>query len=172
MSRDFFQSVACQARVHCGICRQLVAGRQWRQSLAIAYALPAGAPDFACPIGLAFDAAPPPAYAADPAGGATATEVPIDLWSVRGPRLWQKLHTTKHADAAWLAGFSAGIPCGECHAHWRALLADTPPDYGNWFAWTVGAHNAVNRRLGKPEMTLADAVARWHPSPDRTAVKG
>jgi hypothetical protein len=60
-------------------------------------------------------------------------------------------------DTAWLAGFTRRVPCGDCRRHWQAHLAGNPPDWANYFAWSVTAHNAVNLLLGKPEMPLASA---------------
>jgi len=30
------------------------------------------------------------------------------------------------------------------------------------FLWTVNIHNSVNRRLGKPTMTVEDAMSKWN----------
>jgi len=51
----------CHARVHCGTCRSREEGRGWRESLAKAFELPPGAPDFDCPHGLpwGFEGAAP-----------------------------------------------------------------------------------------------------------------
>ncbi|PTY03891.1 hypothetical protein DB346_03035 [Verrucomicrobia bacterium LW23] len=70
-------------------------------------------------------------------------------------------------DVAWLAAFSArvhGIGCN-CRAHWRAWCAAHPPPLrgtaAEWFGWTVDAHNAVNGRLGKAEISLGEAYCIW-----------
>lgn len=39
----------CPLMAHCTTCRDLEGGRAWRQSLATAFELPPGAPDFQCP---------------------------------------------------------------------------------------------------------------------------
>eukprot|EP00887_Chlorella_sp_A99_P002557 scaffold6.g2557.t1 len=55
-------------------------------------------------------------------------------------------------------------PCAECAAHFRALVAASPPDVGSRTAlqrWMCEAHNGVNRRLGKPTFNCALVEARW-----------
>lgn len=77
-----------------------------------------------------------------------------------GPILWRRLHMAQDADRAWLDKFEMAIPCGECKKHWREVLAEDPPEFGGgWFAWTWRVHNAVNVRLGMPELSLAEAEA-------------
>ncbi|HUB24117.1 MAG TPA: ERV1/ALR-related protein, partial [Tepidisphaeraceae bacterium] len=90
-----------------------------------------------------------------------------------GPQLWADLHqwalTTDLSDVVqWLARFAARVPCGECRRHWLAAVANSPPlleSREKLFAWTVDLHNVVNRRLGKPPMSLADARRRWQQFP-------
>jgi hypothetical protein len=49
--RVFTEDSTCLSRVHCGVCRAGKSGRQFRESLAKAFTLPADAPDFDCPHG-------------------------------------------------------------------------------------------------------------------------
>jgi hypothetical protein len=46
----FTESPHCKSRLHCGICRNLADGRQWRRSLAKAFSLATDAVDFDCPV--------------------------------------------------------------------------------------------------------------------------
>lgn len=75
-------------------------------------------------------------------------------------RLWAELHarpgqwTGADVERAWLERFVGRVPCGDCRAHWKAYTTANPPDLSGpqaYYGWTVAAHNAVNRRLGKPE---------------------
>jgi hypothetical protein len=78
----------------------------------------------------------------------------VDLFAPRGLRDPQE----------WLNIFSRSLPCGECTMHWTKLLKELPPDFSSndaLFEWSVRAHNVVNRRLGKPEISVAEARARW-----------
>lgn len=103
--------------------------------------------------------------------------------------LWQELHARAAglrgeidvlAELAWLADWSRRIPCGECGGHWFAWWDGRPADLATparHFAWTVAAHNAVNALLGKPRMTLADALQLYRCPPAwqdelRTASEG
>lgn len=97
---------------------------------------------------------------------------------LRGPQLWRELHhwalTTDRRDAPrWLVRFATRIGCGECRREWETLVTEHPPDCSSneaLFAWSVAAHNAVNRRLGKPEMSLEAAEVYWKDRRSRDAV--
>lgn len=83
-------------------------------------------------------------------------------------RKWAELHTYEptgipEEDVAWLERFTNTLPnwgCN-CRTHWRSLLQSTPVRWDDYFAWTVEAHNAVNRRLSKPAIPLDKARAVW-----------
>ena len=76
--------------------------------------------------------------------------------------LWAELHQKADADRAWLTAWLAHVPCGDCKAHAREILKTLPPMFGaGWFAWTVAFHNAVNARLGKPQVTVWVARKLW-----------
>jgi hypothetical protein len=45
-------TVLCESGAHCRTCRDRDGGRKWRAGLAVAYAVPPDAPDFACPADL------------------------------------------------------------------------------------------------------------------------
>lgn len=50
--------------------------------------------------------------------------------------------------------FSLLYPCGDCAAHFQALLREMPPQAAsrrNAALWLCGAHNKVNARLGKSQ---------------------
>lgn len=80
---------------------------------------------------------------------------------------WSELHlrALKHAgesDEKWLAWF--GIRVGgncDCRQHWNKQIKITPPDFKNYFGWTVAMHNAVNARLEKPLLTEEEAHTIW-----------
>lgn len=79
---------------------------------------------------------------------------------------WPELHGRAlerfGEDTAWLADFTArvGGNCA-CRKDWRAWIEVNPPDWADYFGWTVLAHNAVNKRLGKPEITVDQARVIW-----------
>ena len=47
------------------------------------------------------------------------------------------------------------------------VLEATPPRLDDYFAWTVEAHYAVNRKLDKPEVSVEEARATWAASARR-----
>lgn len=94
------------------------------------------------------------------------TRVRVRLPKYQGAKLWAVLHQRTLAwaggeDGEWLGRFRGSIPCGECRAHWDEMMARTPPDWASYFGWSVARHNEVNQRLGKPEISEAEALAIW-----------
>ena len=79
---------------------------------------------------------------------------------------WIALHNGSIFDAAGLASWETTIPqyeCG-CRAFYAKYKADNPPNFTTpeaFFAWGVKLHNAVNRKLGKPELTIDEALSIW-----------
>lgn len=62
----------------------------------------------------------------------------------------------------WLVQLIASTYKSEdCRNHFADFLAKYPPQRGLAFAWTIDAHNAVNRRQGRHELTLSEAEAVW-----------
>lgn len=85
-----------------------------------------------------------------------------------GPEKWGILHrrALQHDgsdDSAWMDEFSATLPAMgcKCRQHWEHLLREHPPRYDDYFPWTVEAHNLVNARLEKAQISLGDALALW-----------
>ena len=89
--------------------------------------------------------------------------------------LWAELHInaimhTGTSDAVYLAGFHRRIPryttgCS-CQEFWGNWVKAYPPKFtpiGEYFAWTVRAHNAVNAKLKKPQITVEEAIKIWKP---------
>lgn len=105
----------------------------------------------------------PPGFGSQAAGESFSSE--------SGARLWADLHRRAlaysgdaTAERAWIHGFAAQVPCGECRGHWFALIAERPPDLADaatYFAWTVAVHNRVNVRLGKPMVAEGEARRLW-----------
>jgi hypothetical protein len=155
--RPFADTATCRSRVFCDVCRdESPVGDRWRRAFAdLAIHVPA-----VCPHGVAGRITPVDITAQE---RPLAQPVPNHAISVdRFHALWRELHTQTHADAAWLDAFTLRVPCGDCRGHWKWVLWSERPLFGEeWFAWTVRAHNAVNFKLGKPELSIQDARARW-----------
>jgi hypothetical protein len=79
---------------------------------------------------------------------------------------WIALHDGTVFDAKSLADWELSIPqygC-QCKAFYRAWKAENAPDFSSpeaFFAWGVSLHNAVNAKLGKPQITLDEAYSIW-----------
>lgn len=87
-----------------------------------------------------------------------------------GPAAWKTLHAralsaktpiNKNTERGWLFTYGSKLPCGDCRQFFAQYLQTNPPDFTDYFAWTVGLHNAVNLKLKKPEVTLDQARALW-----------
>lgn len=80
--------------------------------------------------------------------------------------LWKELHIRslqlKEEDITkYLLEFSNKIPrytigC-KCREFWILWVRNNPPDFKNFFNWTVKGHNAVNQKLNKPLLTVEEA---------------
>jgi hypothetical protein len=78
--------------------------------------------------------------------------------------LWREIHAFDPSGSAdpraWLCTVLARLPCGECSRHALDYTATHPPDFSSrdaWYAYSVTWHNAVNVRLGKPQMSITEA---------------
>lgn len=92
----------------------------------------------------------------------------------RGRRAWKLLHeyrlavwSAKEAEAWFRKTWMRQIPrygCN-CSSEFKKILDLLPPrfeTYDDFFLWTVDAHNAVNERLGRPSISLHEALTIWH----------
>lgn len=89
--------------------------------------------------------------------------VSVELLLQRYRDLWAELHTKQDATPEWFADWLNRVPktCG-CDKSLQAILDELgTPDYTDWFAYSVRLHNAVNRKLGKHELTHDEAKAIW-----------
>lgn len=88
-----------------------------------------------------------------------------DVW---GPILWGAIHITCLAGTAtpqFVNAFADALPCPACSGHFKKLLEEFPfPETSDpliLFEWSVNAHNQVNARIGKPVITMEQALERW-----------
>lgn len=80
---------------------------------------------------------------------------------------WHSIHTTAARATttekfkffcSWIRDQLEDLPCEECTEHSKEYLKSNPPEKAeDAFIWTWRFHNAVNRRLGKPEMEYTTA---------------
>jgi len=87
--------------------------------------------------------------------------------------LWKELHIRALAnkgknETEYLKEFAEKIPrytqgC-KCREFWVIWIKSNPPRFGTkgeFFEWTVKAHNQVNKKLKKPEYTIQQAKAYY-----------
>lgn len=95
-----------------------------------------------------------------------------------GPSAWATIHLIclgapevfKNEQLSYKKFFDAlpyVLPCEKCKQHLIDHLSKTTMDGAlaggrkTLFAWSVQLHNAVNRSLGKPELSVEQALAIW-----------
>jgi hypothetical protein len=83
----------------------------------------------------------------------------------QGQFAWAKLHSYTGNDPQWLDLWQYFIPqrC-DCKDGYQKILEEMPPDFTSpdaFFAWGVALHNAVNLKLGKPQLTIDEARKIW-----------
>ena len=83
----------------------------------------------------------------------------------QGNFAWGKLHSYRGCDPQWLDVWQYLIPARcDCKDGYQKILEAMPADFSSpdaFFAWGVNLHNAVNRKLGKPEITIEEARKIW-----------
>lgn len=102
--------------------------------------------------------------------------IPPTTW---GPFFWHTMHLValgypveptyaeKRAAKEFFESFTHLIPCPTCKIHYADHLKEMPitPSLDtrkDLFKWTVDMHNMVNKDLGKPQYTEADAISFYH----------
>ena len=92
---------------------------------------------------------------------------------MQGARCWAELHLYGlRADSTclpfgdmryWLDAWMSSLPFDgcPCEAHLKEWTSLNPPEFADFFAWGVRLHNAVNERVGKPTIAVADARKLW-----------
>ena len=107
-----------------------------------------------CPLGLYANAT------VDPDPTPFVRHAPPSM-EVLGPALWREIHTATEPTPEFIANIQQRLPCGPCKSSMAEYLRDNPPDYENWFDWAWRLHNAVNAKLGHPEVGLDEAKKIW-----------
>jgi mitochondrial FAD-linked sulfhydryl oxidase len=116
-----------------------------------------------------------PVAAAAPQPASAPNDCPPDVEAL-GRSTWTLLHTMaatypeaptrgQQSDLASFVGlFSKLYPCWVCAEDFRGYVAREPPrvtsrdDFGMWLC---GAHNEVNKKLGKPVFDCSKWEERW-----------
>ena len=108
----------------------------------------------------------------------TKQRIPRPLYDVRrwGPSMWHAFHITalikdmkmenqnvQKESEAWIRALPSVLPCPTCSAHLAELYRKMPlpkpeKDTFKVFQWSVDIHNAVNKRLNKPNVSFEEAA--------------
>jgi len=74
--------------------------------------------------------------------------------------LWKEWHCKKDPSLSWIKDWLSRIPkfCS-CQFSFEEWIRDNPPEYENWFEYSVRGHNFVNRKLDRVEYGVLDAEA-------------
>lgn len=107
--------------------------------------------------------------------------IPPEIW---GPMFWSTLHITslaypddptyaeKRAAKEFFNALAHLLPCPVCRNHFSEILQKSPVE--NWVdnrksltEWTWSAHNQVNQKLGKPEITMTEFYKRYSDMAER-----
>ena len=85
-----------------------------------------------------------------------------DIW---GPPLWKEIHVTSlslrpEEFKEYLDDVDSKIPCIECRNHFRTYREAHPVGpKTDPVRWGIYFHNAVNKRLRKPELPYKEALS-------------
>jgi len=107
--------------------------------------------------------------------------LPPEIW---GPMFWSTLHIVslaypdeptyaeKRAAKEFFNALAHLLPCPVCRDHFRQVLQGLPIDSwldkkGTLVEWVWMAHNQVNKRLEKPEISLADFYKSYRAMAER-----
>jgi hypothetical protein len=77
---------------------------------------------------------------------------------------WQEWHTVRFPNKDWLDSWLSRIPkgcgCVEDFVNW---VKANPPEFQDWFPYSVRGHNFVNAKIGKPLTSVDSARSLWFP---------
>lgn len=77
---------------------------------------------------------------------------------------WREWHLVRNPTQEWFLDWLSRIPngCG-CVDGFVKWVKDNPPEFDNWFPYSVRAHNFVNEKIGRPCMSVNEAHSLWFP---------
>jgi hypothetical protein len=89
--------------------------------------------------------------------------------TLAGPRYWAELHlfALRHKpnreDYLWFDEWVQSLPFNDCpcKSHLDLFVKENPPDWKDFFAWTIELHNSVNDRIGKKQISVENARILW-----------
>jgi len=96
--------------------------------------------------------------------------VPIARITKEGSRYWAELHLfamrvsgENYCHEFWLHEWIKSLPFDgcPCEEHLKEFMRNNPPDWSDFFGWSVRLHNAVNDRIGRPVIEVDAARELW-----------
>ena len=77
--------------------------------------------------------------------------------------LWLELHTKTDPTPSWFADWVSRVPqfCGLCQSWLKKYLETNPPRFGDFFAFGIELHNAVNAKLEREQWTIERAIEHY-----------
>lgn len=98
-----------------------------------------------------------------------------EVW---GEPMWRSIHSVaigypqnpsdevKKAYKDWFLLLAKVLPCIECSKGYASIIKDNPIDEAlgtraDLIQWTVNVHNAVSKKLGKPEMSVEHVTRNY-----------
>ena len=96
--------------------------------------------------------------------------VPVARITKEGSRYWAELHLfalrvsgENYCHEFWLHEWIKSLPFDgcPCEQHLKEFLRNNPPDWSDFFGWSVRLHNTVNDRIGRPVIEVDDARELW-----------
>lgn len=77
---------------------------------------------------------------------------------------WREWHRVIKPNQRWLESWLLRIPSGcDCMADFTRWVDANPPQFDEWFPYSVYGHNYVNAKLSRPALSPNEAYAIWCP---------
>lgn len=77
---------------------------------------------------------------------------------------WREWHLVRNPTMEWFTDWLSRIPngcgCVEDFVNW---VKANPPEFNDWFSYSVRGHNFVNAKIGRPLMSVDSARSLWFP---------
>lgn len=89
-----------------------------------------------------------------------------------GPGIWFSMHCLAYncdlgqvdpiVFVQYVSMMRVWLPCSKCRSHFQKYVRSHPIRSTDMFKWSVDFHNAVNRKLRRPEYSYSHALEMMH----------
>lgn len=77
---------------------------------------------------------------------------------------WREWHLVRNPTMEWFTDWLSRIPSGcGCVEDFVNWVKSNPPEFDDWFSYSVRGHNFVNAKIGRPLMSVDSARSLWFP---------